>query len=123
MSSPHPPLRHLALAVRDQQRSEHFYCSLFGFRPVRQSGDGVLGLVGPDGFTLALGPADGAVTLPPFVHFGFDAASPGAVQSFRDQVAGLGVEIVAEWNEADYVSFKCHDPDGYVIEVSWEPRS
>ena len=26
-----------------------------------------------------------------------------------------------EWDEPDYVSVKCRDPDGYVIELAWEP--
>jgi hypothetical protein len=29
---------------------------------------------------------------------------------------------VEELDEADYVSVKCHDPDGYVVELSWEPE-
>jgi hypothetical protein len=79
-------------------------------------------LAGPDGFSLALGPTDAAVTLPPFLHFGFCAASRAVVQAHRAEVAGRGAEIVAEWDEPTYVSFKCHDPDGYVVEVAWEPK-
>jgi catechol 2,3-dioxygenase-like lactoylglutathione lyase family enzyme len=122
MTTLHPPLRHLALAVRDQGRSARFYSSLFGYRPARRSPDGVLMLVGPDGFSLALGPTDEPVELPPFLHFGFCAPSRAAVQALRTEVAGRGAEIVVEWDEPDYVSFKCHDPDGYVVEVAWEPR-
>jgi catechol 2,3-dioxygenase-like lactoylglutathione lyase family enzyme len=121
MSTLHPPLRHLALAVRDQDRSARFYSSLFGYRPVRRAPNGVLMLAGPDGFSLALGPTDEAVALPPFLHFGFCASSPAAVDVLRGEVAGRGAEIVAEWDEPGYVSFKCHDPDGYVVEVAWEP--
>jgi catechol 2,3-dioxygenase-like lactoylglutathione lyase family enzyme len=122
MSTLHPPLRHLALAVRDQEKSLRFYSSLFGYRPVRRAPDGVLMLKGPNGFLLALGPTDEAVALPPFVHFGFCASSPAAVHALRGEVAGRGAEIVAEWDEPGYVSFKCHDPDGYVVEVGWEPK-
>ena len=32
-----------------------------------------------------------------------------------------GVELVGEWDEPTYVSVKCRDPDGYIIEASWEP--
>jgi catechol 2,3-dioxygenase-like lactoylglutathione lyase family enzyme len=122
MSTLHPPLRHLALAVRDQDGSARFYSSLFGYRPVRQADDGVLMLAGPDGFSLALGTADETVALPPFLHFGFRARSRGAVKALRGEVAARGVEIVAEWDEPGYVSFKCRDPDGYVVEVAWEPK-
>ena len=34
-----------------------------------------------------------------------------------------GVEIVGMWDEPDYVSVKFRDPDGYVVEVSWEPQA
>jgi hypothetical protein len=33
-----------------------------------------------------------------------------------------GVAIVEAWDEPDYVSLKCRDPDGYVIEAAWEPH-
>jgi catechol 2,3-dioxygenase-like lactoylglutathione lyase family enzyme len=121
MSIAHPPLRHLALALRDPDRSAEFCSGLFGFRPVGRAPDGVLQLAGPDGFSLALGRTDADVELPPFLHFGFAAASPAEVEARRAEVAGRGAEIVAEWDEPDYVSFKCRDPDGYVVEVAWEP--
>jgi hypothetical protein len=35
-------------------------------------------------------------------------------------MTGDGVVLVGEWDEPDYVSFKCLDPDGYVVEVAWE---
>ena len=44
------------------------------------------------------------------------------MRSFRDRLAADGVAIVGEWDEPDYVSVKFRDPDGYVVEVSWEPR-
>jgi catechol 2,3-dioxygenase-like lactoylglutathione lyase family enzyme len=122
MSTAHPPLRHLALAVGDQDRSARFYCTLFGFRPAGRASDGTLRLAGPDGFSLALGRADEPVALPPFLHFGFCASSPEAVLAHRAEVAGRGAEIVGEWDEPDYVSFKCRDPDGYLVEVAWEPE-
>ena len=30
--------------------------------------------------------------------------------------------LVEEWDEPTYVSVKCRDPDGYIVEVSWEPE-
>ena len=58
-------MKHLALAVSDQQRSRRFYETYFGFdaQPVRRYDDG-----------------------------------------------------------PDYVSVKCRDPDGYVVEAAWEPH-
>ena len=117
-----PPLTHLALAVRDQHVARRFYETYFGFD---QSGqrypDGVLMLRNRDGFSLALGPADDQpVEMPRFFHFGFRAESPADVQEMRDRLARNDVEIVEEWNEEHYVSVKCRDPDGYVVEYAWE---
>jgi catechol 2,3-dioxygenase-like lactoylglutathione lyase family enzyme len=114
---------HLALAVTDQQRSRRFYETYFGFdaRPPRRYDDGVLMLYNAAGFALALGPTDEAVTLPSFLHFGIGLPDRDAVLAFRDRLAADGVPIVEEWDEPDYVSVKCSDPDGYVVEAAWEP--
>lgn len=117
-------MQHLALAVTDQERSRRFYETYFGFdaRPPRRYDDGVLMLYDASGFSLALGPVDGPIELPPFLHFGVHARSPEEVQAFRGRLRADGVPIVEEWDEPEYVSVKCADPDGYVVELSWEPR-
>jgi hypothetical protein len=74
-----PPLRHLALAVRDQERSRRFYGTYFGFESARPCPDGVLMLRNRDGFSLALGQAEEAPPLPAFFHFGFDLPDPQGV--------------------------------------------
>jgi catechol 2,3-dioxygenase-like lactoylglutathione lyase family enzyme len=43
------------------------------------------------------------------------------VRAFAERLRADGVPIVGEWNEPDYVSVKCRDPDGYVVELAWEP--
>ncbi len=43
------------------------------------------------------------------------------MRTFRDRLAGDGIEIAEFWDEPEYVSVKCRDPDGYVIELAWEP--
>jgi len=115
-------LRHLALAVQDEQRSRDFYERWFGFgvAPSRRYPDGVLMLYGPGDVALALGPAEGPPALPAFLHFGFNVDEPGTVRHLRDAFAAEGVEIVEFWDEPDYVSVKVRDPDGYVVETSWE---
>jgi catechol 2,3-dioxygenase-like lactoylglutathione lyase family enzyme len=117
-------VRHLALAVTDQARSRRFYETYFGFdaRPPRLYDGAVLMLYNAAGFSLALGPSEGPITLPPFLHFGVHADSPEAVRAFRARLAADGVPIVEEWDEPEYVSVKCSDPDGYVVEYAWEPR-
>jgi hypothetical protein len=53
----------------------------------------------------------------------FGVAVPGrdAVLALRDRLAADGVELVEEWDEPGYVSVKCRDRDGYVVEAFWEP--
>jgi catechol 2,3-dioxygenase-like lactoylglutathione lyase family enzyme len=114
---------HLALAVRDQERSRRFYETYLGFgaAPAGRYPDGTLMLYDVDGFALALGKVDVPIKLPPFLHFGVGVAAPEGVRAVRDRLAADGVPIVEEWDEPDYVSVKCRDPDGYVVEISWEP--
>jgi hypothetical protein len=56
------------------------------------------------------------------MHFGVSLTDRAAVISLRDRFATDGVELVEAWDESDYVSVKCRDPDGYIIEASWEPQ-
>jgi catechol 2,3-dioxygenase-like lactoylglutathione lyase family enzyme len=66
---------------------------------------------------------DEPIHLPSFLHFAFRSAeSPDEVHAFRQRLESDDVEIVEVWNEPGYVSVKCRDPDGYVIEFAWEPR-
>jgi hypothetical protein len=78
-------------------------------------------LYNAEGFALALGPTHEPITLPSFLHFGIRLPDRDTVLAFRDRLAADGVPIVGEWDEPDYVSVKCRDPDGYVVEAAWEP--
>ena len=116
---------HLALAVRDEERSRRFYETYFGFgaAPAERMSDGVLMLHDAGDFSLALKEVDEPISLPAFFHFGFrGATSPDEVRTFRERLRRDGVPITEEWDEPGYVSVKCRDPDGYVIEVAWEPE-
>ena len=73
------------------------------------------------GFSLALGEDRRADRAAPLLPLRRGASSPGDVRAFRDRVEADGLEIVEWWDEHDYVSVKFRDPDGYVIEVAWEP--
>jgi catechol 2,3-dioxygenase-like lactoylglutathione lyase family enzyme len=116
-------MRHLALPVRDQERSRRFYETYFGFgaRPARRYDGDVLMLYNADGFSLALGPTEQRIELPDFLHFGITLPNPEAVRALRDRLVADGVPIAEEWEEPEYVSVKCFDPDGYVVEAGWEP--
>jgi catechol 2,3-dioxygenase-like lactoylglutathione lyase family enzyme len=118
------PLNHLALAVRDQQRSIEFYARYFNFDPAtaRVYPDGVIIVKDGDGFALALGHDEGPALAPGFPHFGFEMAAPDEVRDIRARLVADGVELVEDEDAADYVGFKCLDPDRHVVEVAWEPE-
>jgi len=114
---------HLAIPVADQARSRRFYETYFGFgaRPARRYDGGVLMLYDATGFALALGPTDDAIARPEWMHFGIGLSDRAAVLGLRDRLVADGVELVEEFDEPEYVSVKCRDPDGYIVEASWEP--
>ena len=115
---------HLALAVRDQERSRRFYEAYLGFGAAgaRRYEGGVLMLYDTNRFALALGEVDEPIEVPPFFHFGKELGSPDEVRAFRERLERDGVPIL-EWDDdPHYVSVKFPDPDGYVVQVSWEPR-
>jgi catechol 2,3-dioxygenase-like lactoylglutathione lyase family enzyme len=114
---------HLALPVRDQERSRRFYERYFGFGayPARRYDDDVVMLYNVEGFSLALGPTNEEIVPPTWLHFGVGLPSPDAVHELRDRLVADGVPIHEQWDEPEYVSVKCRDPDGYIVEASWEP--
>lgn len=109
---------HLALVVSDQERSQRFYETYCGFgaEPARRYDDGTLMLYDRTGFSLALGQAERGFR----PHFGVRLDDPEAVRATARRLEGDGLEIVERWDEPDYVSVKCRDPDGHIVEFSWE---
>jgi len=118
-------MNHLAIPVRDQARSRRFYETYFGFgaRPAKVYDDGVLMLYNTSGFALALGPMAEPVDRPSWMHFGVGLPSREAVLALGDRLVDDSVELVEEWDEPTYVSVKCRDPDGYIVEAFWEPQA
>jgi hypothetical protein len=72
------------------------------------------------GFALALGPTTEPVTRPTWMHFGIGLPDRDALLALRERLAAHRVEFVEECGEPDYASVKCRDPDGYIVEASWE---
>jgi catechol 2,3-dioxygenase-like lactoylglutathione lyase family enzyme len=109
--------------VRDYQRSLHFYATYFGFDPdtAQEYPDGTLIVRDPEGFDLALHPSQETVPSPTFLHFGFPVSDADAVRALRTRMERDGVPIVEYDEEPELVSFKCLDPDGWRVEVYWEP--
>jgi catechol 2,3-dioxygenase-like lactoylglutathione lyase family enzyme len=117
------PLVHLNLTVADLDRSADFYRRWFGFdRPPRAYPDGTVFLGNADGFDLALHP--GTLDQPPprTFHFGFRLAAPDPIRRLLAALQAADVPVTESYDAPDYVSLKCRDPDGYEIEVYWEPR-
>ena len=73
---------HLAIPVRDEERSRRFYETYFGFgaRPARRYDDGVLMLCNAAGFALALGRSEEPIARPAWMHFGI-GLPPSSVRS------------------------------------------
>jgi catechol 2,3-dioxygenase-like lactoylglutathione lyase family enzyme len=114
---------HLGLPVRDKQRSQQFYVTYFGFDPATAQvyEDGTLIIRDADGFDLALHAVTHVEPSPAFLHAGFKVDEPSEVHALMARMANDGVTIVERNDEPAYVAFKCLDPDGHRIEVSWEP--
>ena len=60
--------------------------------------------------------------MPPFFHFGFELPEPESFDALRMRLVADGVPVVEERHEPNYVSVKCREPDGYIIEAAWQPR-
>jgi catechol 2,3-dioxygenase-like lactoylglutathione lyase family enzyme len=80
-------MNHLAIPVTDQERSRRFYETYLGFgaKPARRYDGDVLMLYDAKGFSLALGPADGPVEPPAWMHFGTSLSDAGAVRALRER--------------------------------------
>ena len=109
--------------MHDHERSLQFYATYFEFDPATAQSypDGTVIVRNADRFDLALHPATEAATSSTFLHFGFAMADAGAVRALRNRLEADGVPVVERDDEPDLVSFKCLDPDGWRVEVYWEP--
>jgi len=116
-------MNHLAIPVSDQARSRRFYETYYGFgaRPARRYDDGVLMLYDDNGFALALRPTEAPAPPPTWMHFGLSLPCREDVLELRSRLAQDGVELMEESDDPSYVTVKCRDPDGYIVEAFWEP--
>jgi len=115
-------LNHLHLHVRSRDASQRFYETHFGFSEWTTHGD-ILFLRDEAGLDLALAPAADAGEPPGWFHFGFRLPRAAEVEQLHRRLAGEGVRMRGPMiQDVDLVSFRCFDPDGYGIEVYWEPE-
>ena len=114
-------LNHLHLHVADVAASRAFYETFFGFREDVWHGP-ILFLADETGFALALAPGP-VERLPDWWHFGFRLPSPEDVRRLGDTLAAAGHDLDETGDEDDLVWRRVRDPDGYRIEVYWEPSA
>lgn len=114
-------LNHLHLNSADVEQTAAFYARWFGFRRHKLVDDGALLFMRNErDFDLALSNEGEERALPRWFHFGFRLDSAERVRSLRGEMELSGVHVGRLWDDADYVSFRVKDPNGYSIEVYWE---
>lgn len=112
---------HLHLQVACVERSAAFYERHFGLRRHIWHGD-VLFLRDAAGMDLALAPGL-AGDLPAWFHIGFRLESAQAVCAKYAALTTAGVPMREPLTEEiDLTYFRAVDPDGYGIEIYWEPQ-
>jgi len=114
-----PTIDHLALAVRDPDRSLGFYREVLAVEgEVRAEEYGhVITTPGGLAFTLFRGEPSTAMGE---THLGVSLASAAEVVAARDRFRVLGLREVEWCQEPGYTSVKIADPDGYLVEVAWD---
>jgi len=114
-------INHLHLKVSSVERARAFYARFFGLTDFVWHGE-MLFMRDGAGLDLALAPAASVEPMPSWFHFGFRLGDAGAVRSLHDAMAAAGVSFSAPLTtDGELTFFRCTDPDGYAIEVYWEP--
>ena len=125
-----PCFSHVAILVRDLDKSIDFYTSLFGMRVKwRNEEKAYLGLSEHDSLALLKGDQGGGhfdltkITLnneptPNFYHFGPVATSEDEFNQLMTKVKGAGIKIAGPKISRDGTkSFYFNDSEGYTIQV------
>jgi catechol 2,3-dioxygenase len=117
-------ITHLGLTVRDPDRSRRFYLDVLGLAGTAHAEPWGYRVDLRDGFMLALIRGEpAAAELLRTVHFGAALNSAGAAREVRGRLREHSVPEI-EWEDTDdYVAVKVGDPDGYVVELSYDPGS
>jgi catechol 2,3-dioxygenase-like lactoylglutathione lyase family enzyme len=112
------PLNHVALTVRDRERSAAFYGEHFGLTERVLDDQHLLILSAEDGSELAVSDAEEVPPeLPRTNHFGFRVASEADVHAARERFRAAGVTETEWQDDGRFVRVQVEDPDGYRVEV------
>lgn len=109
-------LNHVALTVRDRDRSAAFYGEHFGLTRRVHDDDHLL-ILGAPGSLLALSTGTPPPALPRTNHFGFELADAAAVRAARYRLRAAGVPETEWQDDAGMVRVQVADPDGYRVEL------
>ena len=115
-------LTHVALAVRDPQRSLAFYRKLIGVVPVYVEQDSIQAQTpGTHDVLVFERDAKQAGRQGGVVHFGFRLVKPVALATLVARVKRAGGGIRAKGEFAPGLPYVfCADPDGYEVEIWYE---
>jgi catechol 2,3-dioxygenase-like lactoylglutathione lyase family enzyme len=112
------PLNHVALTVRDRERSAAFYAEHFELTRRIHEDEHLLLLGDGQGSVLALSEGVPAADhLPRSNHFGFQVAEQSAVFAARERLKRAGV-TETEWQDSPGMArVQVADPDGYRVDL------
>ncbi len=115
-------LTHVALAVRDPQRSAAFYTAVFGCAVVYEGPDLVqLQTPGTRDVLVFVREAEHAGAKGGIKHFGFRLQEPEAIAVAAAAVEAAGGRITSKGEFCPGEPFLfCGDPDGYEVEIWYE---
>ena len=107
--------------VASVPRAAAFYERYFGMHAHVWHGDMVF-MRDNAGMDLALAPNERREPFPEWFHIGFRLGGHAAVQALHERIVADGMPVRAACaRDGDYSCFRCTDPDGYQIEVYYEP--
>lgn len=116
-------LTHLAIAVKDVERTLKFYGHVFGMKAMYQE-EKMIQLTTPGNHDILVFEEKQDVSTGQsggIAHFGFRLKEPKDVEEIRKLILEVGAEIIDSGEfvpGSPYIFFK--DPDGYVVEVWYE---
>jgi catechol 2,3-dioxygenase-like lactoylglutathione lyase family enzyme len=118
-------LTHVALAVSDPERSLRFYQEVFGMEAVFRHDDFVQAQTpGRRDILVFQRAKEGAGQAGGILHFGFRLTDPADIEAAAVAVvrAGGTIRSKGEFCPGEPYLF-CSDPDGYEVEIAFEPRT
>jgi catechol 2,3-dioxygenase-like lactoylglutathione lyase family enzyme len=119
-------VKHIHLPVSDRRATIAFFERYFAFR---EEYDVPRGEAPPatvirslNGFQLTLENSNGLPDVPSWFHLGLLVPNPAACRTTYDKMVEDGVRMISDWAEGGkYTTFICEGPDGYGLQVYWDP--